>query len=813
LRTVLFAACIVLVLLTVGSATVSRRGNQAREPNLPDHPELEEVRRRGLELASFREWGKSASVFEDGYRLSVALERPDYSARFLTYIANTRLLRFQYQAAISGYFQAKEMAESIGDRSLAAAILANISSVYLALGAVEESTDAIETALSVLPGQQRSEHLPRFLLQLAEARSASGDMGGAAAAFTGAFDEADRRGDIASLVLVLQLWGHDLWQRGEVERAEELLVEAFRLHRMNGLPVPDTIYRLLSALELRQGSAERAERLIELAFEVAKRRKAGSPLWALYLTRAAIRRERGEELEALADLAAARASVVHQRRHLLPADATLVGMAFASLQGVYDAYIAVSNQIYFESGRREYAEESFIAAEEIRAAALRRVIDTYAAVSERLPDRYWVALGELGEAEESHFRETTETASRSIRRLRRELMELEIAAGLEQPSVTTAGEALTLDSLQAALQPSEALLSFHIGGSSSYLWALTGDRLELHRLPGREQLAEKWTAFRRTILGAPGSPEAPAAELYEALFGGLSPEVESRRDWILLLDDSLFSIPMAALRAPDGRRLVEMHSLRTIPSAAFLLNADEEAWQGPFAAVTDPVYNAADARYKDDSRRPGLFGLGGAPSPRVQLARLAGSSREAVECAREFGSGGRKAILLDGSRASLSQLRSIFSETPGVLHFATHVVAGPDDPLAGYLALSLRPGGEMELMGASEISRLRLHPQLVVMSGCHSGRGDVLSGEGLIGLSRAWLQSGAANVTATLWPARDGSGELLRSLYRQLGGYGETGFSTPPHEALRLAQLEMLRAGDWRSRPEHWAAYFLMTRN
>ena len=78
-------------------------------------------------------------------------------------------------------------------------------------------------------------------------------------------------------------------------------------------------------------------------------------------------------------------------------------------------------------------------------------------------------------------------------------------------------------------------------------------------------------------------------------------------------------------------------------------------------------------------------------------------------------------------------------------------------------------------------------PALVVLSGCGSGIAEAPRGSGLLGLTRAWLASGAAAVVATQWPTPDDSGTLLRSFYRHLRD------AAPPAVALQRAQTEMLR--------------------
>jgi len=76
----------------------------------------------------------------------------------------------------------------------------------------------------------------------------------------------------------------------------------------------------------------------------------------------------------------------------------------------------------------------------------------------------------------------------------------------------------------------------------------------------------------------------------------------------------------------------------------------------------------------------------------------------------------------------------------------------------------------------------------------------------LLGLTRAWLVAGARSVIASAWPTPDTNGALFQSLYRHLAARPEAG----PAEALRAAQLEMIRSGDWRANPRYWGAYFAM---
>jgi CHAT domain-containing protein len=125
------------------------------------------------------------------------------------------------------------------------------------------------------------------------------------------------------------------------------------------------------------------------------------------------------------------------------------------------------------------------------------------------------------------------------------------------------------------------------------------------------------------------------------------------------------------------------------------------------------------------------------------------------------------------------------------------------------IALSLGQGGNTELVTAAEIKQWRLDGPVVALSGCSSGSADALPGEGLLGMSRAWLAAGAEAVVASLWPTPDDNGGLFVSFYRSLRRVNRDGVRSTPALALQEAQLEMLRSSTWRSEPRYWAAHFV----
>ena len=145
-----------------------------------------------------------------------------------------------------------------------------------------------------------------------------------------------------------------------------------------------------------------------------------------------------------------------------------------------------------------------------------------------------------------------------------------------------------------------------------------------------------------------------------------------------------------------------------------------------------------------------------------------------------------------------------------VIHFAAHYLV--DDFSPGKSRLLLAGKGERtsdersDDLSLQEIDSMRLaRPRVGILSACQSGIQRYYAGEGVIGLSRAFLTAGIPLVVASQWPVEsDSTADLMIELHRLRKQ--ENLFTT---EALRRAQLAMLRHRDERyRRPYYWAAFF-----
>ena len=169
-----------------------------------------------------------------------------------------------------------------------------------------------------------------------------------------------------------------------------------------------------------------------------------------------------------------------------------------------------------------------------------------------------------------------------------------------------------------------------------------------------------------------------------------------------------------------------------------------------------------------------------------RLTRLPFSALEAVAVSRAFGA--THTIQLSDFDATPTRVLELPSRELAVLHFATHAVAQSDSPDQSALFLTeyARDGTLLRdsRISMDDIARSGLRADVVVLSGCATGDGRALRGEGVLGLTYGFLANGSHSVVASLWPIEDAStARFMNEFYR---AYRESGRAS---DALRTAQL------------------------
>lgn len=746
---------------------------------------------------------EASQVFQSVFIEAKSQSFTNEAARALGNLGGCQFALHQYQAALRSFLEARRLAESAGDGASVAVWDANIGSLYLETGEVDAAAEWTSRSLQRITGFDRARQLPKLQIEMGILRALQGRMPEAMALFRDGIQGADRAGDVALYALGWHRLGGALLQRGDLAAAEPALLEAYRIRKLHHLPL-DMSYRSLGRLRLAQGDLASASALLDRAVESASQPNGLAPTWDIYHWRGLVRMAQGRLPDALSDLRIA-LRLGRAWRWSEPAKESVQLGAEGMLDQVHSALVEAGNRLYLQTHDPALLRETFTANEENRAVSLRaswnspkrgesKPGDTSSAESS-LPSAYWQALARLQRAEVTALQGNQTTG---LAGARAELVRMETSMGDDfRPLPDNLAE-----TTERQLDAVTALFSFHLGTSMSWVWALDREGMEVYALPGRATIQTEVGAVTAAIRDNHPDAAALSANLYRTIFGPIAPRFRKAQHWLLALDGALFALPVSALvesfePATQGTPvyIAERHTVELIPGVAYWLessNRSDSQLSSLFVGVGDPVYNHADAR---EPHIP--YGL----APSLVLPRLVGSGAEIDACARAWQG---RSVLLRGPDASREKLADLLREHPAAVHLATHYVESAGKTSYSLIALSLSPRGETQLLSPVEISGWQIHAGLVVLSGCHSAAGAALPGEGVMGLTRAWLAAGAHSVIGSLWDTPDDEGALFGELYRDLRDLGRLDAAQALHEA----QLKMIERGGRFARPSYWGTYF-----
>lgn len=248
---------------------------------------------------------------------------------------------------------------------------------------------------------------------------------------------------------------------------------------------------------------------------------------------------------------------------------------------------------------------------------------------------------------------------------------------------------------------------------------------------------------------------------------------------IFIPDKALFKVPFVALQDETGKYLIDKHTVLTAPSLGVLVQTSKIKPQGNKALVVgNPTMPKPREAYQES-----------------QLQPLSFSENEANEVAKLY-----QTKVLIGSEATESKIRPLLSQYP-VIHLSTHGIFNPNN--VGESAIVLAKDGKNDgYLTVNKILDLKMNADLVVLSACDTGRGDI-KGDGVVGLSRAFMTAGTRSLIVSLWPVNDQStSELMQEFYRQWQPRNKS-----KAEALRNAMLKVKQ--NYPS-PYHWAGMNLI---
>ncbi|MGB6677511.1 MAG: CHAT domain-containing protein, partial [Terriglobales bacterium] len=348
-----------------------------------------------------------------------------------------------------------------------------------------------------------------------------------------------------------------------------------------------------------------------------------------------------------------------------------------------------------------------------------------------------------------------------------------------------------LNTQQAAKRAGGAILFYWLGEKQSYLWAITPQKTTLFVLPPASEIDAAVQRYRKALVGPQDVLETSNAD-GTALYTMLISPAQSQ----LAKDAQVFIIP-------DG-------SLNSLNFETLLVSGPKPHYWIEDATIADANslrLLAASQGSTHDRTKTGagkLLLIGDAVSPNADYAELPKASVEIENIEKHFAPAGRE--VLTRAQATAPAYLESDPEQFAYIHFVAHGTASRLSPLDSAVILSKASAEEDSFkLYARDIIHHPLHAQLVTISTCYGAGARAYKGEGLVGLSWAFLHAGAHNVIGALWEVSDASTPRLMD---QL--YGELDKGRSPRAALRSAKLSLLHSGSFR-KPFYWAPFQLYT--
>ena len=447
---------------------------------------------------------------------------------------------------------------------------------------------------------------------------------------------------------------------------------------------------------------------------------------------------------------------------------------------------------------------------------------------------------------ETELRQVKTKQQEFITRLRKTYPEY---AGIHYPQPVKPEEVL--------LNLNEVLIEFEVTDNATIVFMLKDKKVKTRRIDiSREELQQKVLEYRgyfediSQISDLLKFDPQKGKKLYDLLFGDLLASVKEGTNLVIVPDEFLGILPFEALitdlpkeeKFGEGEfgpfplgvtYLADRYTLSYAQSAtslSLIRTLKKEVVTGNnMLVVADPIFSATDSRMTQTARlevAQETINLMGAISDWKQMGmagiRYRGEERKISEIADELfprlektevlagkmkSLFGGKTMVLSGLNAREDKVKNTNFTDYGFLTFATHGILDNMVPYIREPALVLSQVGNPEgvdgFLTMSEVMALKLNAKVVALTACGTGVGKNVSGEGVMGMGRAFQFAGARNVLVSLWSVAETSATELTYAF-----YGFVKEGKEPKEALGLARNEIRRKGY--EHPFYWAAFILV---
>jgi CHAT domain-containing protein len=373
---------------------------------------------------------------------------------------------------------------------------------------------------------------------------------------------------------------------------------------------------------------------------------------------------------------------------------------------------------------------------------------------------------------------------------------------------------------EVARHPGLAVLEYTFADQGLAVVTLASGETQVELIDcDRDALYEQIGRFREAIWERSNDARKQARDLYRTLVAPVEDALSGAQRLWIVADGAVQLVPFAALLDGSGQYLGQRLPIAFAPSLTLALSSRAERSAPARAAVivAAPDTGAPEMKSGSEDDRGyympirGMYlpvrgaympirGEGEVSSALTAMAHvpLPEAKAEGEAIAGRFAD----ALLLTGADATKSALVQAGGDC-GMLHIATHGYADPDFPDFSGLLLAAPQGSPTpyQVLTAGEVYGWPLNARLVTLSACQTALGRDVEGEGILGLSRAFIYAGAQDVVCSLWPVSDESTRMLMTAF-----YDALAAGAPVEEALQAGQNALPHTGE-KGDPFYWAGF------
>jgi CHAT domain-containing protein len=826
-----FTASIVLAALRLApllAVEAQSVGDRNERPLTQTASRAETLFRKALLLVDKQEDGQAGQQLQEAMQLWTSIGEAGKAGQAVLQIAERYKQAGKYQVALKYYHQALNV-KALPTKSRAN-VLNAIALIYAELYLYKLAERSFNLALEQARIANDFAAQTLALTGLADLYLRQGQAERALACVTQAF-RFSRQGQAEITPALLYLQGRICQEQGAREKAKNFYEETLTMYRQaSDIAGQVRVLCVMSTLSLltlqKQAALEQAEQAVKLAKKLEKGAASqaddinvSESLWRAWLSLARAESTLGQKAHALKSYSLA---VNHFEGKWWGFSIATEASAIAfreEAQTAYQEYIALLMQEGRFQDAYKLTDESkartalnFTGARRAKLPAA----DSAQAVTLRQLARSTILL-RLQQQTKGLNREQRAKLQKQLEETEYRMQEIQVQAEMATAHdrwVWT--ELVTAEEVQTQMAREQTTLAeFSLGEEQSFIWLFTGGELYCETLPSRQEI-EKATSQYLNLLATPpnllrldsdmAKLRTQAATLFAMLFGRLSDRIKQGQRLILVPDGLLYYLPFEAL-IHNEHYLIEDHEVSYTPSVSMLnllqrfSTQVESGDRMELLALGNAIF-AEQGSEKNAGLSKGARQMLAARS--LRLAPLPGTKDEIEEIASLFPAERRKVLM--GKACTEEAFKREPLRRYRRLHFATHNLIDKNSPLRS--AMVLTPGDEAQedgLLDVSEIAELNLACDLVVVSACKTGQGQLLAGEGIFGLSRAFLFAGARSVVVSLWDISDMStAQLMKSFYQnQTAGQSNAA-------ALRTAKLQLLNSSKGIRHPYYWSSFVLI---